>query len=220
MSILRARLAEPEGSVVLVYANRDEESVIFGRELRELTRHHPDRLLVLHHLESLQGLPTIGHLIRLCRPYVPETDLAMICGPQPYMDVCTEALTRLDVPRKMIVTERYRSLESDPFAAQPAEPLTVPVGQEATAVVELDGERRQLAWPAGVTLLDLLLEQGMEAPFSCREGACSACACRMLSGEVKLLRNEVLDDQDLADGYILACQAVPAAERIEVSYDE
>lgn len=226
MSILRARLARPEGSAVVIYANRDEESVIFARELRELAERHPGRLLVLHHLESVQGLPTAEHLTRLCRPYADGVDLAMVCGPQPYMDACSQALTSLGLPRKKIVTERYRSLESDPFvtsgpAATAGPAVTAePVGQSSTAVVEIDGERRELSWPAGVTLLDLLLEQGVEAPFSCREGACSACACRVMRGEVKMLRNEVLDAQDLAEGYVLACQALPAAERIEVSYDQ
>lgn len=221
MSILRAQLDRPEGSVVVVYANRDEEAVIFARELRELARCHPDRLLVLHHLESLQGWPTAEYLTRLCRPYTEGVDLAMVCGPQPYMDACAQALTELGMPRKGIVTERYRSLESDPFVSDTAKPAEAaePTGGETTLLVEMDGEQRELSWPGGVTLLDLLLDQGVEAPFSCREGACSACACRKLSGEVKLLRNGVLDDQDLAEGYILACQAVPAAERIEVSYD-
>ncbi|MFF9542508.1 2Fe-2S iron-sulfur cluster-binding protein [Streptomyces albidoflavus] len=223
MSVLRERLGRTEGTVVLVYANRDEESVIFARELRELAARHQGRLVVLHHLESLQGLPTADVLTHLCRGHVPDTDLAMVCGPQPFMDACAQALTALELPRKKLLTERYRSLESDPFATPsdggpplaPAEDRT-----EATAVVEMDGERREFTWPAGATLLDVLLERGVEAPFSCKEGACSACACRILSGEVELRRNEVLDEQDLAEGYILACQAVPAAERIEVSYDQ
>jgi 3-ketosteroid 9alpha-monooxygenase subunit B len=149
----------------------------------------------------------------------------MLCGPQPFMQVVTEALSRLGLPRQRIVMERYRSLESDPFAAAPAAPgdaaSAAAPGQAAaaTVAVELDGERRVLSWPAQTSLLDVLLGQGLDAPYSCREGACSACACRVRSGEVKLLRNEVLEEEDLAEGYILACQAVPVTEHIEVAYD-
>ncbi|MGW9131894.1 2Fe-2S iron-sulfur cluster-binding protein [Streptomyces sp. NPDC055681] len=223
MSILRSRLARPGGSAVVVYANRDEESVIFAHELRELAARHPDRLLVLHLLESVQGLPTVDQLTRLCRPYA-DVDGAMLCGPQPFMEVVTRALTRLGLPRQRIVTERYRSLESDPFAeapaALPADAAAAESDQEAaTVAVELDGERRVLPWPTRTKLLDLLLEHGLDVPYSCREGACSACACRVRSGEVKLLRNDVLEEEDLAEGYILACQAVPVTEHIEVSYD-
>ncbi|MFD0661738.1 2Fe-2S iron-sulfur cluster-binding protein [Thermocatellispora tengchongensis] len=59
----------------------------------------------------------------------------------------------------------------------------------------------------------------MEAPYSCREGSCSACACTLLEGEVTLERNTVLDRQDLADGLILSCQALPLTERVRVTYD-
>ncbi|QFU92505.1 ferredoxin--NADP reductase [Amycolatopsis sp. YIM 10] len=216
MSILRARLARPGGSAVLVYANRDDQSVIFADELRALATAHPDRLLVLHLLESVQGLPTVDHLARLCRPSG-AADLAMLCGPGPFMEVAADALSRIGVPGDRVVTEKFRSLESDPFA----DVRTDPVDQEAaaTVTVELDGERRTLAWPAQTPLLDLLRGQGMDAPFSCREGACSACACRLLSGEVQMLRNEVLEKEDLAEGYVLACQAVPVTEHIEITYD-
>lgn len=58
----------------------------------------------------------------------------------------------------------------------------------------------------------------MPAPFSCREGHCSACACRVLEGEVKMLQNDILDDEDLADGIRLGCQAVPVTEKVKVTY--
>ena len=92
-------------------------------------------------------------------------------------------------------------------------------GRGATVAVELDGERRTLDWPAQTLLLDLLLANGLDAPFSCREGACSACACRVLAGEVKMLRNEVLEEEDLADGYVLTCQSLPVSDHVEVTYD-
>ncbi|MFD0511118.1 2Fe-2S iron-sulfur cluster-binding protein [Streptomyces aureus] len=41
-------------------------------------------------------------------------------------------------------------------------------------------------------------------PFSCREGACSACCCRVTKGEVTMARNEILDRRDLDEGYVLA----------------
>src|SRR5690625_2807082 len=58
MSILKSVLAAGCGRVVLCYANRDEQSVIFTAELRELAAHYAGRFTVLHWLESIQGLPT------------------------------------------------------------------------------------------------------------------------------------------------------------------
>lgn len=92
-------------------------------------------------------------------------------------------------------------------------------GQDATVEVELDGRTHRFHWPAGTRLLDLLLENGLDAPFSCREGACSACACIIHKGQVELVNNEVLDQQDLDEGIILACQALARTATVRVTYE-
>lgn len=89
----------------------------------------------------------------------------------------------------------------------------------ATAVVHLDGQARTLSWPRTEKLLDVLLEAGLEAPYSCREGHCGACATTLLAGEVTMETNDVLEADDLADGLILACQSRPVSDSAEVSYD-
>ena len=89
----------------------------------------------------------------------------------------------------------------------------------ATAVVHLDGQTHTVSWPRGEKLLDVLLEQKIEAPYSCREGHCVACATTKLDGEVAMEVNDVLEDDDLADGLILACQSRPVSDSVEVSYD-
>jgi len=89
----------------------------------------------------------------------------------------------------------------------------------ATAVVHLDGQTHTVSWPRGDTLLDVLLEVGIDAPFSCREGHCGACATTMVSGEVEMETNDVLEPDDLAEGLILACQARPVSDSVEVTYD-
>ncbi len=89
----------------------------------------------------------------------------------------------------------------------------------ATAVVHLDGQTHTVSWPRGEKLLDVLLEHKIEAPYSCREGHCGACATTKLDGEVEMEVNDVLESDDLADGLILACQSRPVSDSVEVSYD-
>jgi 3-ketosteroid 9alpha-monooxygenase subunit B len=91
--------------------------------------------------------------------------------------------------------------------------------QPATAVVHLDGTTHTVSWPRSEKLLDVLLEQGLDAPFSCREGHCGACAVTTVTGEVEMEVNDVLEPDDLAEGLILACQARPVSDTIEISYD-
>ena len=93
MSILKSALAGGRGRVVLVYANRDEGSVIFGPLLRRLAADSGGRLVVVHWLDSLLGVPSAAALAALARPY--SSFDAFICGPDPYLAVVREALGRL-----------------------------------------------------------------------------------------------------------------------------
>jgi 3-ketosteroid 9alpha-monooxygenase subunit B len=216
MSICTSALIEGGGKVVLLYANRDENSVIFGTALRDLAAKYPDRLTVVHWLESVQGLPTAGALAALAAPYA--THDAYICGPGPFMAAAEAALSTIGVPEERLHIEVFRSLDSDPFAA-------VVISDDsdeppATAIVHLDGQTHEISWPRNAKLLDLLLAKGLDAPFSCREGHCGACAVLKRSGEVEMEVNDVLEQSDLDEGLILGCQSRPRSDSVEVTYDE
>jgi 3-ketosteroid 9alpha-monooxygenase subunit B len=215
MSILKSSLHTGTGVVTLVYANRDEESVIFHSELTALVEAYGDRLDVQHWLESTDGLPTAERVTAILAER--RGRQSFICGPGPFMDMVADTLRDAGVPADHVHVERFTSLHDDPFNAAAVELDTGTA--ESTVEVTLDGDTRSVAWPVGNRLLDVLLAAGIEAPFSCREGACSACACVLLEGEVDLERNEVLDAADLADGLILACQARPLSDRLKVTYD-
>jgi 3-ketosteroid 9alpha-monooxygenase subunit B len=123
------------------------------------------------------------------------------------------------VPAPRVHLEVFKSLDSDPFAAVK---IDHDDGDEppATAVVELDGQTHTVSWPRKAKLLDVLLDAGLDAPFSCREGHCGACATTLRNGKVSMEVNDVLEQQDLDDGLILACQSHPDTDSVEVTYDE
>jgi 3-ketosteroid 9alpha-monooxygenase subunit B len=217
MAICKSALVEGSGRVVLVYANRDENSVIFGGALRELAAKYPDRLTVVHWLESVQGLPSAAALAALAVPYAKHD--AYICGPGAFMAAAEDALKSAGAPPERVHIEVFRSLDTDPFAA-------VVIDEDdsdqppATAIVHLDGETHEVSWPRNAKLLDVLLDKGLDAPFSCREGHCGACAVLKRSGEVEMEVNDVLEQADLDEGLILGCQARPKSDSVEVTYDE
>jgi 3-ketosteroid 9alpha-monooxygenase subunit B len=216
LSILKSALATGRGQVVLVYANQREDAVIFADRLRELAEANPARLHVVHWLESVQGLPTRPLLRAFITPYRSYT--AFLCGPSPFMETVTHALRDCGVPPARIHIERFQSLAQDPFAL-PADSEPVDDGGETTHLeVELDGETHEFAWPRQRKLLDFLLEQGLKAPYSCRQGACSACACILDAGEVTMLHNEILEQEDLDEGYVLGCQSVPLTDKVKIRY--
>ncbi len=113
MSITRTALAKGSGKIVLFYANRDEQSVIFGSALTALAANHPDRLLVIHWLESVQGLPNQDQLRSFAATY-PSYD-AFVCGPAPFMKATVAALKELEFPRVRRHQEKFISLGGNPF---------------------------------------------------------------------------------------------------------
>jgi 3-ketosteroid 9alpha-monooxygenase subunit B len=213
MSIVRSVLAAGRGKIVLIYANTDERSVIFRQRLAEMRAAEPGRLLVLHWLDALAGPPDAAGLRELARAYAGYE--AFVCGPDLYMAAARQALTDLGVPGKRVHVERFLSLAENPFEATAA-PDT---GVAATLAVQIEDKVHTLDWPAGRRMLDVMIDAGLDAAYSCREGVCGACACRLLGGEVEMAHNEVLEDEDLADGYVLACQSVALTQEVSVSYD-
>ena len=218
--ICKSALARGSGQITLIYANRDEKSVIFAGALRDLAADYPDRFSVVHWLESVQGLPSAAALARLAAPHTARQ--VFICGPGPFMAAASKALETLRVPAEQVHIEVFKSLESDPFKA-----VTIDDSLDAdddrgpaTAVVTLDGSTREINWPRSAKLLDVLLAKGLDAPFSCREGHCGACAVVLKSGSVDMEINDVLEQSDLDEGLILACQAHPTSDSVEVNYDE
>jgi 3-ketosteroid 9alpha-monooxygenase subunit B len=186
--------------------------VIFGPSLRALASDSGGRLVVVHWLDSLLGVPSAAALAALARPYGAFD--AYVCGPDPFLAVARDALSRLGVPGARVHVERFVSLAENPFEVTAAPDG----GPAATLSVTLDGVTTLLAWPAGTRMLDVLIDAGLDAPYSCRQGICGACACQLTGGKVDMAHNEVLEAADLADGYILACQAVSLTPEVRITY--
>ncbi|RNL79463.1 ferredoxin--NADP reductase [Nocardioides marmorisolisilvae] len=236
ISIARTALEKGTGKVVLFYANRDQDSVIFARELTELSAEYAERFTVVHWLESVQGLPSEAGL-QLFASYF-TTYTAFCCGPAPFMKAVSTALRNLEFPRERRHQEKFVSLGGNPFgdveevlaaqatlaeaddaddegeAEEPA--FAGPVALE----VELDGQQYAFDdWKGEEVLLEFLEKKGVQAPFSCREGNCSSCACVVLEGDLAMKHNDVLDKDDLADGIRLTCQGLPLTDTLKISYN-
>lgn len=223
ISIARTALREGKGRIVVFYANRDERSVIFAEEWARLAAEHPDRLQVVHWLESVQGLPTGEQLKAFAADHL--TYDAFVCGPAPFMKATVAALKELEFPRARRHQEKFASLGGNPFGevvpVKEAEVEVVDDGpkQPAKLEIELDGATTTYDdWDPGTPMLEFLEAKGVKAPYSCREGECSACAFRLLEGDVKMLRNDVLEQEDLDDGIRLGCQSLPTTDTVRGTY--
>ncbi|MCU1642704.1 MAG: ferredoxin--NADP reductase [Nocardia sp.] len=227
MSILKSALTVGRSKVVVLYANRDRQSIIFARQLQQLAQRYPRRLTVQHWLESERGLPDARALATWARPY--RNYEVYLCGPAGFALVTKQGLAQLRIPERAIRQEEYRSLTENPFE-QPipvvASALTaIPVaarspGDTPTVQVDIDGATHTLPWPRGKKLLDVLLDHGIDAPYVCRESACGTCVCRVERGRTRMLMNEALIDEELAMGLTLACQTLPESDDLHITFDQ
>ncbi|SDH71301.1 3-ketosteroid 9alpha-monooxygenase subunit B [Pseudomonas panipatensis] len=219
-SILRSALATRNCRVRLIYANRDEASVIFRDELRELARAHGERLQVIHVLDSVQGFlgaADVRHLV-----HDRHDAEFFICGPGPFMDTVERTLLELQVEPARIHVERFVS-PPDPDALDAAQEQARSAAAEVAVErlrVALDGAEYEVPCTPGETLLESCRKAGLAAPASCEEGFCGACMCRVEQGEVLLPRNDVLSPAELAEGWTLACQGRPGSREVSVRFPD
>ena len=123
MSIIRTVLAPVgagggTGRVVLFYADRDADSMIFAKALADLVSEHPDRLEVVDWLEEDRGLPTSEQIRDFAASY--PTWHSFCCGPPPFMAAVASALRDLGFPRARRHQEKFVSLGGNPFGDVPS----------------------------------------------------------------------------------------------------
>lgn len=92
----------------------------------------------------------------------------------------------------------------------------MPVGVSVT--IELDGRTGTTEHHPGTTILQTARSLGLTPPSSCEAGHCATCMARLVEGTVEMRVNDVLGDEEVEEGWILTCQAVPTADRVRVVY--
>jgi ferredoxin len=93
------------------------------------------------------------------------------------------------------------------------------VVRTATSVtIELDGRRETTTHQPGTTILQTARQAGLRPPSQCEAGNCATCMARLLEGTVEMRVNDALDDDEVEEGWILTCQAVPTSTAVHVVY--
>ena len=218
ISIVKTALQTTDRRLKLVYANRDERSIIFKSELDALVAAHGERLEVVHRLDDRDGFVDSA-LVQAQVGGQTDADF-YICGPGPFMDVVEGTLEKMGVAHDQIFIERFESNEAGDEDTELSMGLPS-VGGGPTVTMLLDGATHEVALQEGETILHAARRQGLEPPFACEDGYCGCCMAMVKEGEVEMLHNDGgVDAKQIAQGWVLTCQGVPKTPKVRVEYPE
>ena len=227
LSILKTVLTrEPRSTFTLIYANRAVNTIMFREELEDLKNRYMGRLTIIHILESGQDIDLFTGRVdqEKCAALfkhwidVQNTDTAFICGPEPMMLAISEALETHGLSKDQIKLELFSGSQQGQLAKQAMAKRAE--GQKGTQItVIIDGAQRSFEMSKGQSVLEAALENGQDAPFSCKAGVCSTCMCKVLEGEVEMITNHALEDYEVERGYVLSCQSYPLTDKLVIDYD-
>ena len=96
-------------------------------------------------------------------------------------------------------------------------PADAPAGG-TVVTISLNGRVDSVDHRPGTTILQTARQMGMTPPSSCEAGNCATCMAKLIEGTVHMRVNDALDDEDLAEGWILTCQSEPTSATVHVRY--
>lgn len=229
ISIARSVLEnEANSTVTLCYANRTTDSVMFRTAFDDLKDQYMTRFMLTHIMdheiqdielfngrldaEKLDTMATRG----LIKPL--EYSAVYICGPQPMIEGASAALEAMGVEKDKIKYELFTPAGGNPIAS------TTKVAPEDDAdarkiSVTVDGSTRSFTLKPGDKMVAAAAKSGVEFPYSCDNGMCATCRCRLVKGEVEMTQNFSLEQWEMDAGFVLACQIQAKTDEVVLDFD-
>jgi ring-1,2-phenylacetyl-CoA epoxidase subunit PaaE len=231
ISLIKSSLhREPQSKITLFYANKSASTTIFKDELQSLSTDQRFKLVNIYSSDNqveplFSGRINFGKTLELIYNYCNDslTKEYFVCGPSGMIEAVSEALQDSGVQKSAIHFEYFAAPGQDTTIKKEPAVTSEPAGFEGECEVEVMLDDRSYKFKLhtkGNSVLDATLDQGADAPYSCKGGVCTTCRAKLKSGSVKMDNNFALTDGEMKDGYILTCQSHPTSSSIKVSYDE
>ncbi|MEC8004854.1 MAG: 2Fe-2S iron-sulfur cluster-binding protein [Bacteroidota bacterium] len=216
---------ETETVFTLFYSNKMESDVIFKYQLDKLAGDN----LKINYIYTRQKLnnPLLeGRIDKSKATELIKADLSCLnadafylCGPEEMIFNVKSALEEFGVLKTKIKFELFTTpvlMAEKPKQQEADENFD---GEALVTVIYDDEETDFNLNKDGDTILDAAMDNDVDVPFSCKGAVCCTCKAKVTEGKVTMDANYALSDQEVEDGYVLACQSHPASAKVTLDFD-
>lgn len=222
-SVLKTALSrEQQSYVVLIYSNKSQSSTLFYDELNQWQARFPERLRLIYLFSDAKRLQfarlnsfLIEDLVQANLRDDQADAVCYTCGPIDYMVMCRIKLLSMGFRLDQIKKETY-FIPDDEADDDDTTAKEVKDKKTYTVILEYNQMSYQLQVPWYKRILQVALEHQINVPYSCRAGICSSCVATCTSGGVKMDYNEILTDEEIAEGRVLICTGHPTADQTRI----
>ncbi len=233
-SILKETLAKSAlNRVTLVYCNRTEGSIIYKNELIEYARSHARQLQLIHVLSKPDstwagqtgrlGVTHLDEILTLDSQATGKNRQFYLCGPTDFMNGIRDHLVARKIAPDSIRIEDFGAATHAPKTSTNPNWTLIGPGQTDMEVEKIiatvQGKTYEVKSDGHQSILESLLAAGIDAPYSCMDGACMACMAKVVEGQVYQEDPGILADENIKNHEALTCQAKPLSRIVKVSFD-
>ncbi|WP_109433877.1 1,2-phenylacetyl-CoA epoxidase subunit PaaE [Aquimarina sp. AU119] len=229
LSIIKTHLiSEPNSTFKLFYLNQNVKSIIFKEEIEALRNTYFGRLEIFYFLTKeqrdiplLNGRFTAEKIQELADKIIDisSVDECFVCGPEEMIFLIRDELVDAGLSKEKIHYELFFSGATDEDKKKVAEVLDHKFDGTEVTIIDGGKEFHFAMDDDHDNILDGALASGADLPFACKGGVCSTCKCKVIEGEVQMKVNYALEEDEVAKGLVLSCQAVPTTEKVVVDFD-
>ncbi len=227
-SMIKSLLSREASKVTLVYSNKNLATTIFSDELKKLQEDHSQFTVKWIFTQEAPDWEDVseGRLSSILLKSLhllwqsAHDPVFYMCGPEGFMESIEAFLGQNGYDSSQIKKESFvtsvASLDADEVIVgefngkvEPCQEIVAEIDFADCTVVPNDGE----------TIVEALLRDGFDPPYSCLDGNCLACQCVLKEGAVQVRDTGILNSDDYKEGRLLSCQAKPLTKKIKVVYE-
>ncbi|MEO0571825.1 MAG: ferredoxin--NADP reductase [Bacteroidota bacterium] len=207
---------------VLVYGNQSPEESMYREDLFRLQKKYTNRFFIQwvysrsNEPDCLFGRIENATVNLVLKNKFKEFnfDAFYLCGPEQMITTVSDTLENNSIPKEHIHFELFTSSKTILGGLEGQE------GGHSKLSVVLDDDEHQFMMDQKELVLDALLKNDIDAPYSCYGGVCSSCIARVVEGKAEMIKNQILTDSEINEGYILTCQALPTTPFLKIDFDD